>query len=72
MLLLSVAFTLYVIALLGEEVESWKLLSLLVKLLITGSSSSALTIVIVSLSVELLPAASETVKVTTSVLEPKL
>ena len=52
--------------------DSWKLLSLVVKLLITGSWSSALVMDIVILSVEVFPAASDTVKVTTSVLDPKL
>ena len=71
-LLLSEALTLYVTVLVGDEVDNWKLLSLVVKLLITGAWSSALVIVIVILSVELLPAASDTVNVTTSVLDPKL
>ena len=47
-------------------------LALLVNELIVGSWLSALLILIVTLSVELLPAASDTVNVRLSVLEPKL
>ena len=46
--------------------------ALLVNELIVGSWLSALLILIVTLSVELLPAASDTVNVRLSVLEPKL
>ena len=48
------------------------LVALVDELLITGSWSSVLLIVIVILSVTLLPAASATVSVRLSVLEPKL
>ena len=46
--------------------------ALLVSELIVGSWLSALLILIVTLSVEVLPAASDTVNVRLSVLEPKL
>ena len=46
--------------------------ALLVNELIVGSWLSALLMLIVTLSVELLPAASDTVNVRLSVLEPKL
>ena len=47
-------------------------LALLVNELIVGSWLSALLMFIVTLSVEVLPAASDTVNVRLSVLEPKL
>ena len=55
-----------------EDVVSWKLSSLVVKLFMLGFWLSVLPIEIVKLSVTVLPVVSAAVTVSVSVAEPKL
>ena len=70
-LLLSEALTLYVTVLVGDEVDNWKLLSLVVKLLITGVGR-LLSYWYSNTVCRTITSSIDTVKATTSVLEPKL